>query len=104
DNRVILDVIVTKDEPDYRQTVDGAPLIRKNEVTAKILGADGEAIVIAEVFSSESQKAPENGHLQGNLPAVGRGFRRDMTVESKSELLVFLTPRIINNGAISLAR
>src|SRR5690554_5193614 len=104
DNQVIMDVIVTKDEPDFSQTVDGAPLIRKNEVTAKILVADGETIVIGGVFSSESQKAQEKVPFLGDLPVVGRAFRRDMTFESKSELLVFLTPRIINNGAISLAR
>ena len=104
DNQVIMDVIVTKDEPDFSQVVDGVPLIRKNEVTAKILVADGETIVIGGVFSSESQRAQEKVPFLGDLPVVGRAFRRDVSFESKTELLVFLTPRIINNGAISLAR
>ena len=104
DNQVIMDVIVTKDEPDFSQVVDGVPLIRKNEVTAKILVADGETIVIGGVFSSESQNSQEKVPFLGDLPVVGRAFRRDVSFESKTELLVFLTPRIINNGAISLAR
>lgn len=104
DNQVIMEVIVTKDEPDFSREVNGVPMIRKNEVTAKILVADGETIVIGGVFSSESQKSQEKVPFLGDLPIVGRAFRRDTSYESKTELLVFLTPRIINNGAISLAR
>lgn len=104
DNQVIMDVIVTKDEADFTQVVNGVPTIRKNEVNAKILVADGETIVIGGVFSSESQKALDKVPFLGDLPVVGRAFRRNVEYESKTELLVFLTPRIINNGAISLAR
>ena len=104
DNQVIMEVIVTKDEPDFTNEVNGVPTIRKNEVNAKILVADGETIVIGGVFSSESQKSQEKVPFLGDLPIVGRAFRRDVSFESKTELLVFLTPRIINNGAISLAR
>ncbi|MEJ6655414.1 MAG: type IV pilus secretin PilQ [Pseudomonas sp.] len=104
DNQVIMEVIVTKDEPDFTREVNGVPTIRKNEVNAKILVADGETIVIGGVFSSESQKSQEKVPFLGDLPIVGRAFRRDVSYESKTELLVFLTPRIINNGAISLAR
>ncbi len=104
DNQVIMEVIVTKDEPDFTRVVNGVPTIRKNEVNAKILVADGETIVIGGVFSSESQKSQEKVPFLGDLPIVGRAFRRDVSYESKTELLVFLTPRIINNGAISLAR
>ena len=104
DNQVIMDVIVTKDEPDFTRTVNGAPTINKNEVNAKILVADGETIVIGGVFSSEMQTGQEKVPFLGDLPIVGKAFRRDLSFESKTELLIFLTPRIINNGAISLAR
>ncbi|UAW98718.1 type IV pilus secretin PilQ family protein [Halopseudomonas nanhaiensis] len=104
DNQVIMEVVVTKDEPDFTNEVNGVPTIRKNEVNAKILVADGETIVIGGVFSSETQQAQEKVPFLGDLPVVGRAFRRDITSESKTELLVFLTPRIINNGAISVAR
>ncbi|HDZ56933.1 MAG TPA: type IV pilus secretin PilQ [Pseudomonas xinjiangensis] len=104
DNQVIMEVIVTKDEPDFTNEVNGVPTIRKNEVNAKILVADGETIVIGGVFSSETQQAQEKVPFLGDLPILGRAFRRDITSESKTELLVFLTPRIINNGAITVAR
>lgn len=104
DNQVIMEVIVTKDEPDFTNVVNGVPTIRKNEVDAKILVADGETIVIGGVFSSDTQTSQEKVPFLGDLPILGRAFRRDVTAESKSELLIFLTPRIINNGAITLAR
>ncbi|MGB7387914.1 MAG: type IV pilus secretin PilQ, partial [Pseudomonas neustonica] len=75
-----------------------------NEVDAKVLVADGETIVIGGVFSSDTQTSQEKVPFLGDLPILGRAFRRDVTAESKSELLIFLTPRIINNGAITLAR
>ena len=80
------------------------PTIRKNEVNANILVADGETIVIGGVFSSESQSAQEKVPFLGDLPILGKAFRRDINSEVKNELLIFLTPRIINNGAITLAR
>lgn len=104
DNQVIMEVVVTKDEPDFTNEVNGVPTINKNEVNAKVLVADGETIVIGGVFSSETTEAHEKVPFLGDLPIVGRAFRRDVTSESKTELLVFLTPRIINNGAISVAR
>ena len=104
DNQVIMEVVVTKDEPDFTNEVNGVPTINKNEVNAKVLVADGETIVIGGVFSSETTEAHEKVPFLGDLPIVGRAFRRDVTSESKTELLVFLTPRIINNGAISVVR
>jgi|TARA_R100000049_G_scaffold5360_2_gene16103 type IV pilus assembly protein PilQ len=104
DNQVIMEVIVTKDEPDFSNQVNGVPTIRKNEVNANILVADGETIVIGGVFQSETSSAQEKVPFLGDLPLLGRMFRRDVTAESKTELLIFLTPRIINNGAITLAR
>jgi type IV pilus assembly protein PilQ len=104
DNQVIMEVIVTKDEPDFTNEVNGVPTIRKNEVNAKILVGDGETIVIGGVFSSETQNSQMKVPFLGDLPVLGKMFRRDVTSESKSELLIFLTPRIIKNGAITVAR
>lgn len=104
DNQVIMEVLVTKDEPDFTNQVNGVPTIRKNEVNAKILVGDGETIVIGGVFSSETQTSREKVPFLGDLPILGKAFRRDVSLENKSELLIFLTPRIINNGAITVAR
>ncbi|MDY7567642.1 type IV pilus secretin PilQ [Pseudomonas sp. RTC3] len=104
DNRIIMEVKVTKDEPDYINTVLGVPPIKKNEVNAKVLVADGETIVIGGVFSNTQSKIVDKVPFLGDVPYVGRLFRRDVVSEKKSELLVFLTPRIMNNQAIAVSR
>lgn len=103
DNRIIMEVKVTKDAPDYLNEVLGVPPIDKNEVNAKVLVNDGETIVIGGVFSNNQTKTTDKVPFLGDVPYVGRLFRRDVVSESKSELLVFLTPRIMNNQAIAVS-
>jgi type IV pilus assembly protein PilQ len=106
DNRVIIEVKVTKDAPDFSQAAatGGVPSINKNEVNAKVLVADGETIVIGGVFSNTQAKSVDKVPFLGDLPYLGRLFRRDLVQDKKSELLIFLTPRIMNNQAIAVSR
>lgn len=104
DDRVIMEVKVTKDEPDYLNKLNDVPPIKKNEVNAKVLVRDGETIVIGGVFSKTQSKVVDKVPFFGDVPYLGRLFRRDVVQEKKSELLVFLTPRIMNNQAIAVSR
>lgn len=104
DNRIIVEVKVTKDAPDFQNALNGVPPINKNEVNAKILVNDGETIVIGGVFSNTQTKAVDKVPFLGDLPYLGRLFRRDTVSDTKNELLVFLTPRIMNNQAIAIGR
>ncbi len=105
DNRIIMEVKVTKDEPDFSQAATtGVPAIRKNEVNAKVLVTDGETIVIGGVFSNTQSKSVDKVPFLGDLPYLGRLFRRDLVQDRKSELLVFITPRIMNNQSIKASR
>lgn len=104
DNKVIMTVRVTKDEPDYVNALNNVPPIRKNEVNAKVRVADGETIVIGGVYSTTQNNVVDKVPFFGDLPYVGRLFRRDVLQEKKSELLVFLTPRIMSDQAIAVSR
>lgn len=104
DNRIIMEVKVTKDAPDFANALNGVPPINKNEVNAKVLVNDGETIVIGGVFSNTQIKAVDKVPFLGDLPFLGRIFRRDVVQDKKSELLVFLTPRIMNSQAIAVSR
>lgn len=104
DNRIIIEVKVNKDEPDYNNAVLGVPPIKKNEVNAKVLVSDGETIVIGGVYSNTQSKTVDKVPFLGDLPYVGRVFRRDSVTDQKSELLIFLTPRILNTQAIAVNR
>ncbi|GAD60736.1 type 4 pili biogenesis protein PilQ [Aquipseudomonas alcaligenes NBRC 14159] len=103
DNRIIMEVKVNKDEPDYQNALANVPPIKKNEVNAKVLVNDGETIVIGGVFSNEQSKAVDKVPLLGDMPFVGRLFRRDVVKDTKNELLVFITPRIMNNQSIAVS-
>ena len=104
DDQVIMEVRVTKDEPDYLNKLNDVPPIKKNEVTAKVLVRDGETIVLGGVFSKNQSKVVDKVPFLGDVPYLGRLFRRDVVAQRKSELLVFLTPRIMNNQAIAVSR
>ncbi|AGZ33143.1 type IV pilus secretin PilQ [Pseudomonas sp. AP-1] len=104
DGKVIMAVRVTKDEPDYVNALNDVPPIRKNEVNARVRVADGETIVIGGVYSTTQNKVIDKVPFFGDLPYVGRLFRRDALQEKKSELLVFLTPRIMSDQAIAVSR
>ena len=104
DNRIIMEVKVNKDEPDYQNALNNVPPIKKNEVNEKVLVNDGETIVIGGVFSNEQSKAVDKVPLLGDMPFVGRLFRRDVVKDTKNELLVFIPPRIMNNQAIAVSQ
>lgn len=106
DNRVLMEVKVTKDAPDFSvaASTGGIPAINKNEVNAKVLVADGETIVIGGVYSNTQTKSVDKVPFLGDLPFIGRVFKRDLVTDRKAELLVFLTPRIMNNQAIAVNR
>ena len=69
DDRVIIEVKVTKDAPDFSQAAatGGVPSINKNEVNAKVLVADGETIVIGGVFSNTQSKSVDKVPFLGDL-------------------------------------
>ncbi len=106
DNRIIIEVKVTKDAPDFSQAAStgGVPSISKNEVNAKVLVSDGETIVIGGVFTNTQSKSVDKVPFLGDVPYIGRFFKRDLVQDKKSELLIFLTPRIMNNQAVAVSR
>ncbi|MFA7891755.1 type IV pilus secretin PilQ [Pseudomonas putida] len=104
DDSVVMTVRVTKDEPDYVNALNDVPPIRKNEVNAKVRVENGQTIVIGGVYSTTQNNVVDKVPFLGDLPYVGRLFRRDVLQEKKSELLVFLTPRIMNDQTIAVSR
>lgn len=104
DNRIIMEVKVTKDAPNFQAAINGVPPINKNEVNAKVLVNDGETIVIGGVFENTQTRSTEKVPFLGDLPFIGRVFRRDIVQDEKAELLVFITPRIMNNNSIAVNR
>ncbi len=70
-----------QDEPDFLNKVQDVPPIKKNEVNAKVLVNDGETIVIGGVFSNTQSKVVDKVPFLGDVPYLGRLFRRDVVSE-----------------------
>lgn len=96
DGKVQLQLNVKNDSPaGYAQ--NGEMIMNKNEVSTNVTVNDGETVVLGGVFEHENTKTVNKVPFFGDLPAVGRLFRKDSRVENKRELLIFVTPRIVND-------
>ena len=76
--------------------VGGVPAISTNSVTTRVLVGDGETIVLGGVFREEILTTVSKTAVLGDLPYVGSLFKRTVKGDTKTELLIFITPSIIN--------
>ncbi len=96
DNDVIMEIVVTKDEPDFaqRSPVTGEPPIRTQQIQTVVQVANGETLVLGGVFEQNRENATTRVPFFGDLPVVGSMFRSTLRRNEKKELLIFVTPRI----------
>jgi type IV pilus assembly protein PilQ len=101
DNRVFLKIQATKNAPDTSITgANNQPSIRKNEATTEILLGDGETAVIGGILSTNRSTSYTKVPFFGDLPFLGWLFRSKTTTETKGELLIFITPRVVRQEVI----
>ena len=101
DDRLIMDLVVNKDS--VGQLFLGIPSIDKNELTTQVLVDDGDTVVLGGIFESENRDDRTSVPWFGDLPYLGRLFKRDQNTATKQELLVFVTPKIIKE-TLSLSK
>jgi len=92
DDRIIMDVLITKDV--FVDAVNG--LIDKKEVTTQVLLDNGETVVIGGIYEQQQGDRVYKVPFLGDLPLLGWLFREKQNFDSKRELLIFLTPRIMS--------
>lgn len=97
DNRIIMDLNVKQDTV-AQLTVGGAPAINTNEVETEVLVDNGQTIVLGGIFQTDKTVSTVKTPFFGDLPYVGRLFRRDSERDDKTELLIFVTPRILKDS------
>lgn len=95
DGRIIMDLQVNQDT--VGQVFDDVPSIDTNEITTRVLVDDGETVVLGGVFRKELVTSTTKTPFFGDLPVIGRLFKNTQNSESKSELLVFITPKIVRD-------
>ncbi len=98
DDRVILDLRINQDS--IGQFVDGEfgsqiPTIDTTEIDTQVLMGNGETVVLGGIFRTEDIQAVNKVPFFGDLPYVGAFFRNEINERTKTETLIFITPRIL---------
>jgi type IV pilus assembly protein PilQ len=92
---VILDVDLKNDEPDFGRAVNGIPPINTQSAKTQVLVKDGTTTVIGGIYKSSENASQQRTPFLSKLPILGYLFRNKLVIEENSELLLFLTPRIV---------
>lgn len=95
DDRIIMELRVNKDNPDFSRSVLGVPPIDTREVKTTVLVDNGETVVLGGVFERSKTENSERVPFFGDLPYVGFLFKQRAVQDENSELLIFVTPKIL---------
>ena len=77
---------------------NGELILNKNEIQTDVLVENGETVVLGGIFEQETRNGQTKVPFLGDIPYLGRLFRKDLKSDSKNELLIFVTPRIVNDS------
>ena len=97
DNRVIMDLTITKDS--VGEVFNGVPAIDTRELVTQVVVRDGETVVLGGIYETEQLNTTTKVPGLGNIPGLGHLFRSRSTESNNAELLIFVTPKILHEGA-----
>ena len=100
DDRIIMDLEVNKDNPDWSRSVAGTPPIDTRSVKTNVLVDNGETVVLGGVFEREKNFSKEQVPWLGDVPVLGRLFKQEARQDSNTELLIFVTPKILKSDLV----
>lgn len=99
DGSVAMHVKINRDEPDFNQTsARGDPTILKREAETDLLVLDGHTAVIGGIFTRNTGRNLDQVPFFGDIPLIGLLFQRRRASDTRGELVIFLTPRIVNRA------
>jgi type IV pilus assembly protein PilQ len=99
DGSVSMHVKINRDEPDFNQTSPrGDPTILKREAETELLVMDGHTAVIGGIFTRNTGRNVDQVPFFGDIPLLGLLFQKRSASDSRGELVIFLTPRIVNRA------
>lgn len=103
DYSTIADQVRTKGEVEGETDLAATLLSRRNLDLKNVRIKDGETLIIGGLIQESEQKTVNKIPLLGDLPVVGSLFRSTSTAKAKSELVIMITPKILNDGEGSIA-
>lgn len=95
DNKINMELIVKKDS--VGEVTNGVPSINTNRVETKVLVDNGETAVLGGIFEETTTTSVDKIPFFGDLPVFGRLFRRNLDSTDKNELLIFITPKLLDD-------
>lgn len=98
DDKIIMDLVVNQDS--RGEVTAGIPSINTNQVTTQVLVGNGETVVLGGIFQSQVATQTTKTPFLGDIPYLGRLFKRTEKIDERSELLIFITPKIIKSDLV----
>ncbi|HEX3948626.1 MAG TPA: type IV pilus secretin PilQ [Steroidobacteraceae bacterium] len=102
DNRVILDLDVSDDSVGQQVTSatgGSVPSIDTRQIVTQVLVNDGQTVVLGGILDTTKSKAANKVPFFGDIPFLGALFRSTTDINNKTELLIFITPKILREGS-----
>ena len=96
DDRIIMKLKINQDSVG-EVTSTGVPTIDTTELETEVIVGNGETIVLGGVFQTEEVYAVTQTPFFGDLPYIGRLFKRTVVDNAKAETLIFITPKILSD-------
>jgi type IV pilus assembly protein PilQ len=102
DNRVILDLDVSDDAVGQQVTSatgGSVPSIDTRQIITQVLVNDGQTVVLGGILETTKAKSANKVPFFGDIPFLGALFRSTIDTNNKTELLIFITPKILREGS-----
>ena len=103
DNNIIMDLKVHKDNVGEIISTGGlggtVPSIDTRAVETQVLVKDGQTVVLGGIYETERRETINKVPVLGDIPYLGAAFRSKQRTNNKAELLIFVTPRILEEGS-----
>src|SRR6185312_15564638 len=96
DDRIIMDLDVRKDS--VGQVFNNIPSVDTKQVQTQVLVDNGDTIVLGGIYEQTTQTTVNKVPFLGDLPLVGTLFRNVQKQDDKTELLIFVTPKIVKDA------
>jgi type IV pilus assembly protein PilQ len=102
DKSIIMKVEVTRNAPDASvPTPTGSPAIAKNEAKTESLVADGQTLVIGGIYTVDKNQQETRVPYLFKIPIIGNLFKENSISDTRKELLIFLTPRVVEHAEVA---
>ncbi|NPA52498.1 MAG: pilus assembly protein PilQ [Aquificae bacterium] len=95
DGNIILNLTITQDIPDFKNTISGNIPIQTKAITSKVVVKDGSTVVIGGILEKEDFNQQKGVPGLSKIPIVGNLFKSKSINRTNRELLIFITPKII---------